>query len=257
MITAGIDVGIKTVKAVIIKDNEIVASGVAPSDGFERGKAAEELWDRVLKQANLSTSDVENVIATGTGKTDVGFATNNVVEPVADIKAALRLFPSGRTVIDVGAEQIRVLKYDETGKVPNYTLNQMCGAGLGSFAESMARALEVTLDEMSSLAEKSKYDTSINAECGNYASLDVVTMIHNNAPKEDIARAVADAIATKIKATANLTNIGEPVVLVGGVANNKSIVNALKRQMGIDFLIPEKPELAGALGAALIGASEV
>jgi benzoyl-CoA reductase subunit D len=257
MITAGIDIGIKTVKAVIVKDNEIVASGVAPSDGFERGKAAEELWDKVLKQANLSTSDVENVIATGTGKTDVGFATNNVVEPVADIKAALRLFPSGRTVIDVGAEQIRVLKYDETGKVPNYTLNQMCGAGLGSFAESMARALEVTLDEMSSLAEKSKYDTPINAECGNYASLDVVTMIHNNAPKEDIARAVADAIATKIKATANLTNIGEPVVLVGGVANNKSIVDALKRQMGIDFLIPEKPELAGALGAALIGASEV
>jgi benzoyl-CoA reductase subunit D len=257
MITAGIDVGIKTVKAVIVKDNEIVASGVAPSDGFERGKAAEELWDKVLKQANLSTSDVENVIATGTGKTDVGFATNNVVEPVADIKAALRLFPSGRTVIDVGAEQIRVLKYDETGKVPNYTLNQMCGAGLGSFAESMARALEVTLDEMSSLAEKSKYDTPINAECGNYASLDVVTMIHNNAPKEDIARAVADAIATKIKATANLTNIGEPVVLVGGMANNKSIVDALKRQMGIDFLIPEKPELAGALGAALIGASEV
>jgi benzoyl-CoA reductase subunit D len=257
MITAGIDVGIKTVKAVIVKDNEIVASGVAPSDGFERGKAAEELWDKVLKQANLSTSDVENVIATGTGKTDVGFATNNVVEPVADIKAALRLFPSGRTVIDVGAEQIRVLKYDETGKVPNYTLNQMCGAGLGSFAESMARALEVTLDEMSSLAEKSKYDTPINAECGNYASLDVVTMIHNNAPKEDIARAVADAIATKIKATANLTNIGEPVVLVGGVANNKSIVDALKRQMGIDFLIPEKPELAGALGAALIGVSEV
>jgi benzoyl-CoA reductase subunit D len=257
MITAGIDVGIKTVKAVIVKDNEIVASGVAPSDGFERGKSAEELWDKTLKQANLSASDVENVIATGTGKTDVGFATNNVVEPVADIKAALRLFPSGRTVIDVGAEQIRVLKYDETGKVPNYTLNQMCGAGLGSFAESMARALEVTLDEMSSLAEKSKYDTPINAECGNYASLDVVTMIHNNAPKEDIARAVADAIATKIKATANLTNIGEPVVLVGGMANNKSIVDALKRQMGIDFLIPEKPELAGALGAALIGASEV
>jgi benzoyl-CoA reductase subunit D len=257
MITAGIDVGIKTVKAVIVKDNEIVASGVAPSDGFERGKAAEELWDKVLKQANLSTSDIENVIATGTGKTDVDFATNNVVEPVADIKAALWFFPSGRTVIDVGAEQIRVLKYDETGKVPNYTLNQMCGAGLGSFAESMARALEVTLDEMSSLAEKSKYDTPINAECGNYASLDVVTMIHNNTPKEDIARAVADAIATKIKATANLTNIGEPVVLVGGMANNKSIVDALKRQMGIDFLIPEKPELAGALGAALIGVSEV
>ncbi len=257
MITAGIDVGIKTIKAVIVKDNEIVASGVAPSDGFERGKAAEILWENVLKQARLSASDIEMVIATGTGKIDVGFATNNVVEPVADVRAALWLFPSGRTVIDVGAEQVRVVKYDETGKIPNYTLNQMCGAGLGSFAESMARALEITPDEMSTLAEKSKNHTPINAECGNYASLDVVTMIHNNTPKEDIARAVADAIAMKIKATANLTNIGGPVVLVGGVANNKGIVDALKRQMDVDFLIPQKPELAGALGAALIGASEM
>ena len=60
MVTAGVDVGIKTIKAVIVKDGEIVASGTAPSDGFERGKAAEQLWDKVLKQANMSASDVDS-----------------------------------------------------------------------------------------------------------------------------------------------------------------------------------------------------
>jgi len=256
MVTAGIDVGIKTVKAVIVKDNEIIASGIAPSDGFERSKAAEQLWNDVLQKAKLSASDVDTVIATGTGKMDVSFASNNIVEPVADVQAALLLFPSGRTVIDIGAEQIRVVKYDETGKVSNYTLNQQCGAGLGTFAESMARALGVTLDEMSKLAAESKNETPINAECGVYASLDVVTLIHDNTAKADIARAVVDAIAAKINATANLTNIDKPIVLIGGVAHSEGIVDALKRRMGVDFLIPKEPELAGALGAAVIGASQ-
>jgi predicted CoA-substrate-specific enzyme activase len=256
MITAGIDVGLKNIKAVIIKDNEVVASGTALSDGFERGKAAEELWNKLLKEANISASDVESIIATGTGKMDVAFATNNIVEAVADVQAALWLFPSARTVIDAGAEQIRVVRFDETGKTASYTLNQQCGAGLGFFAESMARALGVTLDEMSKLALSSKKDTPINAECGNYAGLDVVTMIHNNTEKADIARAALDAIATKISATANLTNIDKDnIVFVGGVAYNEGIVDALKRQMGVDFMIPKEPELAGAIGAALIEAS--
>lgn len=256
MITAGIDVGVKTIKAVIIKDNKIVASSIAPSDGFERKKAAEQVWNKVLQQAKLSASDVTSVVATGTGKLDASFANNNVVEPVADVEAALWLFPSARTVIDVGAEQIRVVKFDETGKVANYTLNQQCGAGLGTFAEAMARALGVTLDEMSQLARKSKKEISINAECGIYTSLDVVTLIHDNTAKADIARAILDAIANKINATANLTNIEKPIVLIGGVALNTGIVDTLKKRMGGNFLIPKDPELAGALGAALIGASE-
>ena len=256
MITAGIDVGVKTIKAVIVKDNKVIASGIAPSDGFERKKAAEQVWDKVLQQAKLSASDMATVVATGTGKMDVSFAKNNVVEPVADVEAALWLFPPARTVIDVGAEQIRVVKFDETGKVANYTLNQQCGAGLGIFAESMARALAVTLDEMSQLARKSRKEVSINAECGIYASLDAVTLIHDNTAKADIARAVLDAIANKINATANLTNIEQPIVLIGGVALNTGVVEALKKRMGANFLIPKDPELAGALGAALIGASE-
>lgn len=253
MVTAGIDVGVKTVKAVIVKDNKIVASGIAPSNGFERGKAVEQLWDKVLKQAKMSASDVEKVIATGTGKLDVSFATDNIVEPVADVQAAKWLFPKARTVIDAGAEQVRVLKYDAKGKVLNYTLNQQCGAGLGAFAESMARTLGVTLDEMSKLAAGSKKELTANAECGVYAGLDVVSLMHGNTAKADIARAVTDAIATKISATANLTNVEKDIVLIGGIAHNEGVVDALKKKMGTEFLIPDDPELAGALGAALIG----
>jgi len=122
----------------------------------------------------------------------------------------------------------------------------------------MARQLGVTLDELSELAMKSNGVEPINAECGNFAALDVTTMIHNNTPKEDIARAIVDAVATKVKSTANLTNIDKDnIALIGGIARNKSIVEALNRQFGVKCMVPDQPEMAGAYGAAVIGQDEV
>ena len=101
MLTGGIDLGIKTVKTVIMRDNEIIASNIAPSGGFKRSKSAEQVWDKSLQQAKVAASDLEQVIATGTGKVDVGFATNNVVEIVADVAAGLWLMNStgGRLIV--------------------------------------------------------------------------------------------------------------------------------------------------------------
>ena len=85
----------------------------------------------------------------------------------------------------------------------------------------------------------------------------MVSLIHNNNTKADIARAVIDAIANKISATVNLTTIDrDNIVLIGGLAHNEAIVNALKKRMGVDFLIPKEPEMACALGAALLGLEE-
>jgi predicted CoA-substrate-specific enzyme activase len=256
MVTAGIDVGVKTIKVAIVKDNEVVASGSGPASGFERGKAAEEVWDKALKAARVTPSDVSQVIATGIGKTDVKFATDSVTEPAADVRGALKVAPSARTLVDIGAEQIRVVKYDKDGKVANYTLNQQCGAGLGLFIDAMARTLGVTMDEMVKLAAKSKGGATANGECGNYASLDIVTMIHDNAAREDIAWAVLDAAANKIAATANLTNIDrDHLVLMGGLAKNAGVVAALKRRMGGKIEVARDPEMVGAIGAAIIGAT--
>jgi len=257
MVTAGVDVGVKTVKVVILKDDEVIASETGPANGFERGKAAEEIWNKALKSARLSSSDVGQVIATGTGKMDIAFATNNIVEPVADVKGALKLAPKSRTLIDIGAEQVRVVKYDGKGKIANYTLNQQCGAGLGVFAEAMARDLGITVEEMIRLAARSKGGVVVNGECGNYAGLEIMTLIHDGTAKKDIAWAVLDAIANKIAATANLTDIDKKnIILMGGLAKNEGVVAALKRRMGVEMDVAEEPEIVGALGAAVVGATE-
>jgi len=255
MITAGIDVGIENIKAVIVKDGKVIARGTAPSGGQGRAKAVEELYAKVLKGAKLGPSDVSKVVATGLGKWDAQFAQARVVEPVADAKAAAFLKPSARAVIDLGADQARAVQYDDQGKIKQYTLNHKCAAGIGLFLESMSLTLGMSLEEMGQVAPASD-GLVVNDQCAALAELDVVAMVHNNVPKTKIVQAVNEAVATKLCAMLNemLNPIEGEAVLIGGVAANASLTKAFKKHLGINFVIPEQPEYAGALGAALIAA---
>ena len=255
MITAGVDLGIETVKVVVLKDGEVVAKGIARSGGSERASSADQVWNEVLKSAGLSPSDVSNVIATGQGKWDVRFANDYVVETVADARAAPMLFPSARSVVDIGADQARAIICDESGKTVDIVLNQKCTAGIGTFYRSMARTLGITLDEMSGLSSNSN-NVSVNDGCAVFAELDAIWLAHNNTPKKDIVQAINEAMATRLNSMLNeKITLEKDVMLIGGLARNTGVVNALKERSGFDFLIPEEPEYAGALGAALIAAS--
>jgi benzoyl-CoA reductase subunit D len=165
MITAGIDVGIENVKVVILKDGKMLAARQASAGGVNRGIAAEKVWQEALKKAGISASDVSKVIATGQGKYDVGFANGNVVEPVADARAALWYFPSARSVLDVGADQARAMNYDDKGAIEGVVLNQKCAAGIGISLKTLARTLGMTLDEMSLASGSSQGEVSVSRRC--------------------------------------------------------------------------------------------
>jgi predicted CoA-substrate-specific enzyme activase len=254
MITAGIDLGIETVKAVILKDGRVIARSTAPSGGANRSQSAEQVWNQALAAAGIKASDVSQVVATGQGKNDVKFAAKRVVEPVADAKAARFLYPSASAVVDAGADQVRVVTLDTGEKIREVVLNQKCAAGLGLFLKAMARTLGMTVDEMGRTTGIPP-ETAASDICPVFAELDAIAMIHNNVPKGDIIRAVYEATAVKINAIMNdkIKPAKDTTVLVGGLAKNTGLVSALKQRSGINFLIPDQPEFACALGAALIG----
>ncbi len=255
MITAGIDAGIENIKAVVLKDGKVIARGTAPSGGQGRAKAVEELYAKVLKQAKVEASQVSKVVATGLGKWDAQFAQARVVEPVADARAAAYLAPSARAVIDIGADQARAVVYDEQGKIKQYTLNHKCAAGIGLFLESMSLTLGMELAEMAKVAPSSD-GVVVNDQCAALAELDVVGLVHANVPKAKIVQAINEALATKLCAMLNemLNPLEEEALLVGGVAADASLIKAFAKHLGIKLVVPEQPEYAGALGAALIAA---
>jgi predicted CoA-substrate-specific enzyme activase len=251
MITAGIDMGAKFIKAVILKDDHVLSQSIG-SSGREKGRYAQQVFDQALKKAGLLEADVKHIMATGTGREMVHFANDHVTVVVADAKGAAWLFPSARTVIDVGAEEGRGIRIGPGGKVVDFALNEKCAAGAGTFTETMARTLELKLEDMGKLSLASQRSVAMNAQCVVFAESEVVSLLHAKTAKEDIARAIHDAIASRISSLARTVGLENDVVLIGGLARNIGFVDSLKRELEVDLLIPEEPEFVGAIGAALI-----
>jgi benzoyl-CoA reductase subunit D len=251
MITAGIDLGTQSVKAVILKDGEVISCGKAFS-GFDPTKAAEQAVGEALKKAKLSLSDVNHITTTGSGMDMAPNANSTISMMGADAKAGVHLFPNARTIIDVGAEEARAVKCDDNGLMVDFIVNERCAAGAGAFIEAMARALEVKLEEMGPLSLKAERASPINATCVIFGESDVVSLIHRQESKPEIARAIFDAMADRVSSMVHRLGVNPDVVLVGGVAKDVGFVASLKRKLGTDVLIPEYPDYSGALGAALV-----
>jgi len=256
VLTAGVDVGAKFAKVVILSEKKVLgrAKGLV---GFDVLKAATNVFEVALKNAGLSRSDVEKVIATGMGREAVLHkppinADEIVSVVIADAAGAFHVIPKVKTVIDVGAEEGRGVKVGEGGKVRDFVINERCAAGAGTFVEAMARALEVRLEDMGPLALKSTKAVPMNAQCCVFAESEVVTLIHSKVAKEDISRAIHDAMASRIGAMVLRVGVEKDVVLIGGVALNPGFLPPLEKELNTEIRVPEFPEYIGALGAALI-----
>jgi len=249
MIVTGIDVGGKNVHAVITKNGTMLAKGEAPS-GINKGEAAEKLYGEVLKQAGLKRQDVTRVVATGSSGSRVAFADGVIPDATADARGVIQFIPSARTIIDVGGEEGRAMKISPEGKVLDFAINERCAAGTGTFVDTMARALEVPVEEMAKLSIKSTRSIPMNAQCAVFGESEVVSLIHQKTPKHDIARAVHDAIAGRIGSVARIVGLEDDIVMVGGVAKNTGFVESLKQALSAEVKVPKDPEYIGALGAA-------
>ena len=254
MITVGMDLGTQRVKAVVLKDGAVVGRAQAFA-GFDPAKAAEQAVNDALSAANLSLKDVNHFTATGSAMDIAPHANSTVSMMGADAKAGVFLIPQARTIIDVGAEEARAVKCDDRGLMTEFVVNERCAAGAGAFIEAMARALEVKLEDMGPLALQAERASPINASCVIFGESDVVSLIHRQESKPEIARAVFDAMADRVSAMVHRLGINPVVVLSGGVAKDPGFIASLNRKLDLTVTVPEYPDYVGALGAALIAAT--
>ena len=249
MIVAGIDVGGKNVHVVIMKDGKIVSKAAAPT-GIQKAVAAEKTYDEALKQAGLKREDVGRVVATGRAGKRAAFAQGAIADASADAREVIRLFPSARTIIAVGAEEGRAIKISSEGKVLDFAINEKCAAGTGTFVEAMSRALEIPVEEFAKISLKSNRPIPMNAQCAVFGESEVVSLIHAKTEKHDIARAVHDAIAGRIASVARIVGLEKEIVMIGGMAKNDGFIDSLKRELGMDVKVPDDPDFVGAIAAA-------
>lgn len=253
MFFAGIDVGSRYLKVVLINEAKNIFGKKSAVSGFDNNSIAKSLLSDVCDSLKVSIKDIERIGVTGSGKNTIDFGSKEYSEVLSAVKAVYFLNQEVRTIIEVGAEESRAIKINKEGKVIDIAVNEKCAAGTGTFVELMARTLEIGLKDFGELSLESEKRIPMNAQCIVFAESEVVSLIHSGTDRKDIARAIHDAIANRIASMARRVKIEPEVALVGGLGKNPGFVFSLKNTLELDNLfIPENPEFIGAFGSALL-----
>jgi predicted CoA-substrate-specific enzyme activase len=262
MITAGIDIGSVSTEVVLAgEENEILSYVVLPSQ-IDVEKTANEALDAALEKASLTREDIDYTVATGYGRNNVPFADKSVTEITCHAQGAQHFFPNTRTIIDIGGQDSKAIaimtRKNNKTKVVDFMMNDKCAAGTGRFLEVMARVLDVDINDMGALSQKSSQETSISSMCTVFAESEVISLIHQKLSKEDIISGLHSAIARKVLGLVQRVPIEEEITLTGGVMKNIGVCEKLMEELAPKKVnLPDEPQIAGALGAAIIAKKHV
>lgn len=254
---AGIDSGSTSTDVVILdKKKEIVAEIILPT-GAGAAAGAERALEEALKQAGLNRADIDALVTTGYGRTTIQEGDKSITEITCHARGAQFLDPDVRTVVDIGGQDSKVIRLDETGAVVNFVMNDKCAAGTGRFLEMMARTMEMDLDQMSQRGLDFQEDITISSMCTVFAESEVVSLIAQNKPTDDIVHGLNKAVASKTAALVKRVGGEEKYMMTGGVSRNRGLVKALEESLGTRLVVSDRAQLCGALGAALFAADMV
>jgi len=250
----GVDIGSAYTKGVITRDLELVASHTIIS-GTNHRTSAQAIRSELMRKINLTDNDILNTVATGYGADSVYFADHKASDIVCTARGINNVFPQARTVIDIASQSTRVIRLDESGIVTNFTVSEKCAAGSGRFVEVIANILRIDLADFGRLAARSKNPITFGTGCAVFGESEAITRISEGIPKEDIAAGVSKALASKISSLVKKVRLEEPCAVCGGGALNTSLVKTTETELSINLLIPPRPQLVTALGAAIIAAT--
>ncbi len=251
MVTAGIDIGHESAHVVVLGEDGIVDHATLVIAG-EVDAAARLALETTLGRTGIARERIERIFATGVGRETVTVADGHRTQMLSHARGAHWWFPGARTVVDVGAEGSRAMRCDARGAITDFALNDRCASGSGVFLETVAQMLDLAVTDIGALSLRGSGSIVLTNTCAVFAESEIVAEIHRGAAPEDILRGVTEAVVSKIAATSRRVGVEPDVVLTGGVARNAGIVDALRRALAMDVAVPEHPEIAGALGAALL-----
>ncbi|SEP86093.1 CoA-substrate-specific enzyme activase, putative [Solimonas aquatica] len=253
----GIDFGSTTSKTVILDlQGRVVATAIAHK-GSVSNEGAQVSMREALAQAGIGEADIARAVSTGYGRRMLDIADKSYTEITCHARGAAHLMPQARMVIDIGGQDSKVIAIDGNGLVSQFAMNDRCAAGTGKFLEALARAVQVPLEEMGPLAITARDKLSISNMCATFAETEVISLLAEGKAKHEVLGAVHAAIASRTLGLVARVGQRQPIVMTGGVAQNIAAVRHIEQALGTALLIPDNPQAAGALGAALFALDEV
>lgn len=249
----GCDAGSTYTKCVIIDENGKIAAAVTKRSRINPVLSAKDALDEAVSQVDglNSAEELTYLIGTGYGRNKVPFADENISEISCHAMGVHVTDPSVKAIIDIGGQDVKGIAIDTDGTVLNFAMNDKCAAGTGRFFESMARAFEMSLDEFSNLSLTAKNVIPITAQCAVFAESEVISLVGEGKPMEEIAAGIQLSVAKRCFVMAKKAGATDSVTLTGGCAKNEGLKKAIEKVLKINVVdLQTDPQLMGALGAA-------
>ncbi|MDA8334574.1 MAG: acyl-CoA dehydratase activase [Peptococcaceae bacterium] len=250
MITAGIDIGSRTIALVVLDNAKMVRNALADT-GFNPVETVREMVSSLPPGATVT--------ATGYGRhaARAGCARRAVTEIKAHALGVSRLYPEAGSILDIGGQDMKVILLGGNGSVEEFQMNDKCAAGTGKFLEVMAGALGYpSVEDFGRDSLLGKPGTKISSMCTVFAESEAVSMLHRGIERRDIGRALHDSVVARALGLLQRVGPKPPLAFSGGVARNPCVVKLLEEKLQERVHVPQNPQLVGALGAALAGEAE-
>lgn len=251
-LVAGIDMGGRSAKCVLLEGAAVVGKGLARMKPDFAGLARDVL-DLALADAGRGAADVAYIATTGLGRYNVPHRDIQITDITCVARGAAHLFPGTRSVIDIGAQTTRAMRVLAGGHVVEFRSNDKCAAGAGGFAERAARYLEVELEDLGELSLKADSSEKFSSVCAVFAESEIINLVTGGTSIENIVRGIHDSLSERASGLLKRVGLESEVTFVGGMARQRGQIVSLREALGLVPNVPTDPDLVAALGAALLG----
>lgn len=249
----GCDVGSTYTKAVILDENGKILANTTIKSKINSVQSAELAIKEVVSAAEgiNRIEDLTYLIGTGYGRNKVPQAQENISEISCHAMGVHVTDPSVKAIIDIGGQDVKGIAIDDDGTVLSFAMNDKCAAGTGRFFEAMARAFECSLEEFSEISLTAQNVIPITSQCTVFAESEVITLVGEGKPKEEIAAGIQQAVAKRCFIMAKKAGAKDFITLTGGCAKNEGLKKAIEKVLRMKVInLKVDPQLMGALGAA-------
>lgn len=251
---AGIDVGASTTKAVIINNSKEILAYSVINSGADFKAAAEDAFKESQEKSKRKIPDEYVIVATGYGRRNAPFACKTKTEISCHAKGSYFYFPHAHTLIDIGGQDSKIIKVNESGKRTGFKMNRKCAAGTGAFLEEIANRLQINIGKLNGLAKKSERNIQIGSYCTVFTATEILTKIREGVEVKDLVKGIFGSV---IKRALEMDPLEGNIVMSGGVvAHNPFLVEMFEKKLGRKIFVPPLPQLTGAFGAAIYALEE-
>ncbi len=259
IVTAGVDVGSVGSKAAVLVNGEIYSWGITRT-GSNSPESATKALEWALQDTDIEQSDIKYVVGTGYGRVNVPMANKAITEIACHAKGANYIWgPQVHTVLDVGGQDIKAIRCDDTGRVTSFLMNDKCAAGTGRGMEVFADLLKIPIEEIGEMSLKVKEEPQpVNCTCVAFAKTEAVGLLRKGWSKEKVLAAYTRAMAVRMSNLINRVGLEPELVITGGQSKNIGVVSRIETALGVKCLpMPNwrenglDPMIAGALGAGI------